>query len=292
MSTQKDEPQIETVAKTEPALEELMGVSASDAAAARAQVVDRPRSAARVGATPEPAAPERNPWVLRALLLINLAMMGVVLALPIGKAPAPDHTGEQPAPKVDDPFLKPPRQLGGLPTSKYWDEALQSAGKGDLSNAIMLLERYLELSPDMTDVERRLVYNQIAYYLAKDGRTEAALDYERRSSQLMSRSHLPDDLLQSAHRAEQEGKLPAMRSAYARFLLQQKQIPPSLRRHIAEAYLKLGESYRLEAEAGERKSGGGKQEPADESTDAEAGAPAKQQPPGHGPVPPKKEGDH
>jgi hypothetical protein len=41
-----------------------------------------------------------------------------------------------------------------------------------------------------------------------------------------------------------------MRRYYARFLLQQKQVPPSLRAKIAEAYLKLGDGYRVEAEQG------------------------------------------
>ena len=264
MSTQSDEPWIDTEAETGAELEDLMGVSASNVVSARertAAEVETGGATPRTDREPEPAAASpRHRWVLRGLLLVNLAMMGVVLALPNGRAPAPAPEREPPPAKAD-PLLSPPRQLGGLPTSKYWSEALESAGKGDLPQAILLLERYLELSPEITDVERRLVYNQIAFYLAKDGRTDEALEYERRSSQLMSRSHLPDDLLQNAHRAEQEGKLQEMRSAYARFLLQQKQIPPSLRKHIAEAYLKLGDSYRLEAEAGERKSAGGVVEP-------------------------------
>ena len=44
------------------------------------------------------------------------------------------------------------------------------------------------------------------------------------------------------------------RQHYARLLLQQRQIPSSLYRHVAEAYLKLGDSYRTEAEKAARAS--------------------------------------
>jgi hypothetical protein len=249
VSTSPDEPQIQEEhdeAILEPALEELM-----DVAPGEAQPAGRgSRARAFVGrARPSrsaTASPARAHWALRALLIVNLALMGIVLAWPTGKAPA-EHSPQGAAPT--DPFLLPPRTLGGLPSGKHWDAAVQAAGRGELAQAVQLLEQYLQVAPAITDVERRLVYNQIAYYLAKDGHTAQALEYERRSSQLMSRSHLPEDLLQSAHRAAAEGKVAEMRAAYARFLLQQKQIPPSLRKHVAEAYLRLGDSYRMEADA-------------------------------------------
>ena len=43
-----------------------------------------------------------------------------------------------------------------------------------------------------------------------------------------------------------------MRRYYARFLLQQSQIRIDMRDVIAEAYLRIGDSYRLDAEAGEK----------------------------------------
>ena len=56
-----------------------------------------------------------------------------------------------------------------------------------------------------------------------------------------------------ARRAEAEGNGEEMRRLYARFLLQQKQIPPALQQVVVEAYLKLGDSYRLEAQAATEK---------------------------------------
>ena len=44
-----------------------------------------------------------------------------------------------------------------------------------------------------------------------------------------------------------------MRRIWARFLLQQKQIPSWLYKHVAEAYLQLGDSYRNEANAAAEK---------------------------------------
>jgi hypothetical protein len=35
-----------------------------------------------------------------------------------------------------------------------------------------------------------------------------------------------------------------LRRVWARFLLQQRQVPSSLYKHVAEAYLQLGDSYR------------------------------------------------
>jgi hypothetical protein len=255
VSTPPDEPRVEEEreeAIREPGLEELMDVEPLPEQAAGSGGKARALLGRLRARQPEVerASPARAHWALRALLIVNLALMGIVLALPSGSQPEehePEHRD------AADPFLLPPRTLGGMPSGKYWDAAVQSAGKGDLAQAVKLLEQYLQVAPAITDVERRLVYNQIAYYLAKDGRTAQALEYERRSSQLMSRSHLPEDLLQSAHRAAAEGKVAEMRAAYARFLLQQKQIPPSLRKHVAEAYLRLGDSYRMEAEAGDVK---------------------------------------
>jgi hypothetical protein len=194
--------------------------------------------------------------ILHVLLLCNLALIALVFVLPGGsgsenrQAPAQPRTAAATRDAADDPFLSPPRKIGDLPADRLWEAAVRAAGEGEYARAILLLEKY-ESQARMTDVERRLVYNQLAYYLVKDGRLEEAQAYERKSHQIMTRSYLPEDLLGSAHRAEQAGDQASMRSAYARFLLQQKQVPPSLRNHLAEAYLKLGDSYRVEAERAE-----------------------------------------
>jgi hypothetical protein len=135
-----------------------------------------------------------------------------------------------------------------VPQDRLWQRAIDEASSGNYARAVTSLEHYLEREPHMTDVERRLVFNQLSYFLVKDGRISEAQDYERRSHQIMTRSYLPDDLLQSARRAKEAHQPVAMRAAYARFLLQQRQLAPALRAHLAEAYLALGDSYRLEAE--------------------------------------------
>ena len=74
------------------------------------------------------------------------------------------------------------------------------------------------------------------------------MKYLRQANQILRRSYLPDDLLRSARRAEEAGDAAQMRAAYARFLLQQSMVPASERQAIHEAYLKLGDSYRMQAE--------------------------------------------
>lgn len=199
-------------------------------------------------------APDRIDRILQALLLCNIALIVLVLVLPssggTGGATEQPKGSKARAPVASeepDPFVQPPRKVGDLPQDRLWEHAVRAAGEGEYARAILLLEQY-ESKAKLTDVERRLVYNQLAYYLVKDGRLEEAQSYERKSHQIMTRSYLPEDLLSSAHKAQDQGQLAEMRSAYARFLLQQKQIPPTLRKHIAEAYLKLGDAYRLEAE--------------------------------------------
>lgn len=199
-----------------------------------------------------PAA-NRVDRILQVLLVCNVALIVLVFVLPGGGTGATTEPAVVPrvqAPAADpepDRFVQAPRKIGDLPDNRLWEQAVRAAGEGEYARAVVLLEKYESKAP-LTDVERRLVYNQLAYYLVKDGRLEEAQSYERRSHQIMTRSYLPEDLLGSAQKAAEQGQLAEMRSAYARFLLQQRQIPPTMRKHIAEAYLKLGESYRLEAE--------------------------------------------
>ena len=56
-----------------------------------------------------------------------------------------------------------------------------------------------------------------------------------------------------AKAAAENGDQEALRRVWARFLLQQRQIPSWLYKHVAEAYLQLGDSYRQQANAGDEK---------------------------------------
>lgn len=263
--TERPDPDLSTAAADEERLEGLMAKGDLDERARRAarEAVAVAKSEPEAGGEgPQPSSatppPARREFWLRVLLLTNVVLVAALMALP-GSKPEPSAQpaespaantapgGEEAAPRPA-PVVPPPRRAGVRPRGELWERAVRLAGRGRYAEAVTELERYLSSRPNMTDAERRLVYNQLAYYLVKDGRLDEAMRYERMSSQLMARTHLPEDLLRAARRAKKEGDLPGMRAAYARFLLQRKQVPPSLRAAFAEAYLELGESYRLEAE--------------------------------------------
>jgi uncharacterized protein HemY len=132
--------------------------------------------------------------------------------------------------------------------SDLWLQALEHADRGQWHEALAILERYLAESPRLAAGRRMLVFLTMEHYAAQLGDFARAGDYQRRASALMQSHTLPDDLLAMAQQAEARGDHEALRRIYARFLLQQRQIPASLYRHVAEAYLKLGDSYRHEAQ--------------------------------------------
>ena len=81
-----------------------------------------------------------------------------------------------------------------------------------------------------------------------------------------------------------------MRRNYARFLLLQKTLPAALRERVAQAYLQLGDSYRIEAEQGELKAQTDAQarqrklkdgQKGSEKPPGESGTPGKQAPQEH-----------
>ena len=191
--------------------------------------------------------PSRTDRIVQVLLVLNLLLIGVVIALPSSSKTGGGEAAPTPRAAEGDALVQPPRQLGNLPSHELWQRSLAAAGKGDYAQAVDLLERYLS-GPGVTDLERQLVYNQLAYYLVKDGRMDAAREYTLKAQQLLTRAYLPEDLLDGARKAEANGAHAEMRSAYARFLLQLRQASPELRQREAEAYLKLGDSFRLEAQ--------------------------------------------
>jgi hypothetical protein len=270
MKPERD-PDVETADQTPPAvqgpLEGLMAagdvprdrpqpgpardVEAEALAAARA-LVDRAVEAAAAG-PPAPGAARRE-WILRALLVLNLALLGAMLALPTSAPPARPAAPTEPeretaAPPA--PQTSPPRLRGlNLEDQPRYVRALELAGKGEYDAAIRTLEEYVAENPHMAEVEQRLALQAMAMFAVRAGRVDEATKFERRIDALRTQAHLPEDLLQAARLAEAEGRGADMRRYYARFLLQQRQVPPSLRAQIAEAYLKLGDGYRIEAEKG------------------------------------------
>ena len=177
---------------------------------------------------------------LRALLLVNLAAMVAVMLVPSGTptqthAPAPTDTHGQPQPatlRLDGPY----------------ERALAAADQGEWRTAIAILEGYLQASPRLAPARRANVLFALEHYAHQLGDFKATEEYRRKAEALRSSASLPDDLVQMAREAETAGDAESVRRLWARFLLQQRQIPSSLYKHIAEAYLKLGDSYKTEAQ--------------------------------------------
>ena len=210
-------------------------------AAARAQLA--PRSPTRRGSKGREIA-------LRLLLAANVLAMIVVAALPApsGKGPASAKPAEAtPAPVTGEPTSAAPRL-----DDKYV-RAIVAAERRDYSEAIGLLEQYLADSPRMAQGTQLNVLMMLAHYSQLVGKFDAARDYERRVQSVAQSHSLPEDLVAMAKAAADSGDQEALRRVWARFLLQQRQIPSSLYQHVAEAYLQLGDSYRHQAnEAAEK----------------------------------------
>jgi hypothetical protein len=215
------------------AAERAISESERALAAARAQLQER--------APVAPPKPNRRELALKLLLAANVLAMVVVALLPPAAAPAKSEPTPAPAPVRDDAaqrrFHEP------------FNNALAAADRGDHAGAITILERYLAESPRMLPSQKLNVLNMLSHYagLAKDW--QKARDYAQKASSLGQSHSLPADLVEMARDALANGDQETLRRVWARFLLQQKQIPSWLYKHVAEAYLQLGDSYRLEANA-------------------------------------------
>lgn len=198
-------------------------------------------------ASPEaPKVSRRREKVLRVLLGVNLLLMVAVLLVPTGEiapsprpvtehvTPAPVTEPQHPVTNSEDPYLR----------------ALEAANRGDYGAALAGLDAYVAAAPRLAPGRLMLVRQAQAYYARMLGDDKRSENYERQAAALLQSHTLPEDLLDMAKNAEERGDAEAMRRIYARFLLQQRQIPASLYKHIAEAYLKLGDSYRTAAEQG------------------------------------------
>ena len=134
-----------------------------------------------------------------------------------------------------------------------YTQAMVAAADRDYPTAIRLLEQYLVETPRMAPSSQMNVLMALAWYSHRVGNLAAAQDYERRFKALNDSHSLPEDLVAMAQAAAKSGDQESLRRVWARFLLQQRQVPSSLYKHVAEAYLQLGDSYRNQAnEAGEQ----------------------------------------
>lgn len=201
-------------------------------------------------------------WLLRALLAINVVAMVVVAMLPTssptGDAKVEPATSHGPATVPSGAAADPAAPGGGVPQGRtpqpagpaleeLYNRALLAAERQDWRGAIRLLEEHLAAAPRMAPSQRLSVLMALGYYSSRAGDFTAARDYQRKAEAIEQSHSLPEDLVAMAKAAADSGDQEALRRVWARFLLQQKQIPSWLYKHVAEAYLQLGDSYRHEA---------------------------------------------
>ncbi len=221
--------------------------AAEHALAAGEQALAAARANLREGEKPQVRNSRRRELALRGLLVVNVLAMFVVAMLPVSQpgskptvAPADDH-----APSAAPSPMPAPAARFNEP----WNRALAAAEQHDFAQAVGILEQYLADSPRMAPSQRLNVLMTLAHYAACNNDTKAAREYQRRADAIENSHSLPEDLVMMAKAAAESGDQEGLRRVWARFLLQQRQIPSWLYKHVAEAYLQLGDSYRQQANA-------------------------------------------
>ncbi len=195
-----------------------------------------------------PPSAGRRELVLRVLLALNVVAMVVVAMLPSPTAqvqPTPTDV-QEPAPT--------PRPAPAQPTmNEPWNQALRASERRDFKSAVAILEAYIQDKPRMAPSERLSVLSALSFYASRDKDFAKSRLYSQKAMALEQSHSLPEDLVKEAAAAIESGDQPALRRIWARFLLQQRQIPSWLYQHVAQAYLELGDSYRQDANAAEQR---------------------------------------
>jgi tetratricopeptide (TPR) repeat protein len=206
-------------------------------AAARAQLRD-------VTAPPPPTA-RRRELLLRVLLAANVVAMVVVAMLPPARRAADDVPAPPPTPATDDATLRR--------FNEPFNNALVAADRGRFPEAVAILEQYLRESPHLVASQQLNVLNMLSHYAGLANDWTKAQQYAQRAAAIGQSHSLPADLVAMAKAALAQNDQETLRRVWARFLLQQRQVPSWLYKHVAEAYLQLGDSYRQQAnDAAER----------------------------------------
>jgi hypothetical protein len=191
------------------------------------------------GNATKPSAGRGRELALRLLLAVNIVAMVVVAMLPNPQPPGPvvpEHAHEQPAPPGRARFNEP------------WNRALEAAERHEFPSAVTILEQYLADNPRMAPSERLNVLGTLSTYAARAGQYDKSRDFRQKADAIEQSHSLPSDLVADAQAALARKDQEALRRIWARFLLQQRQVPGWLQKHVAEAYLQLGDSYRLQAD--------------------------------------------
>ena len=205
--------------------------------------------------TPQPLAAPRNQRevVLRVLLVVNVIAMIVVALMP---APAADSTAAAEPAAIEPPTSAPPAPAEtprAEPTvNEPWNQALRASERREWGAAVTILEGYLASRPEMPPSERLSVLSALSFYSSRDKDFTRSRRYAQQAQALEQSHSLPADLVEEAAAAVEISDQESLRRIWARFLLQERQIPSWLYHHVAQAYLELGDSYRQDASAGAR----------------------------------------
>lgn len=238
-------PAATTPSKAGPDLEQEAMRAAEAAIAEGERALATARAHLHPGPAPAapPAADGRRELALRVLLAVNVLAMVVVAMLPAGRDDAA---------KADPQVTAPSHEAAEAERRRFnepFNNALAAADRGRFPEAITILERYLQDNPRMAPSQRLNVLNMLSHYAANANDFKKSQAYAQQAAAIGQSHSLPADLVEMAKAALAKGDQETLRRVWARFLLQQRQIPSWLYKHVAEAYLQLGDSYRLEADA-------------------------------------------
>lgn len=205
--------------------------------------------------TPTASRPRRRfDLVFGAILFVNLVALVVVASLPPAAkatpsptdpaAPLPTTTpvATTPVAQKDDPALRA--------FNAPFQRALAAADRGDYAAAVSTLEDYLAGTPALQPSQQVNVLNMLSHYASLANDFGRAQEFAQRAAGIGQSHSLPADLVAMAKAAAASGDQESLRRVWARFLLQQRQVPSWLYKHVAQAYLELGDSYRDQASAG------------------------------------------
>lgn len=266
-----------TTAATAPTAEPLPNLMAHGAAptkgpdldaealrAAQQAIVDGERALAAARAqlrlqTPTPPSRRRRDVAIALLLVVNIAAMIALAMLPpatvttVTPAPKTAPVATTSTTSTTTPPVAPTPDAAARRFHEPFQQALAAADRGDYAVAITTLEGYLADTPSLQPSQQLNVLNMLSHYASLANDFKKAQDFAQRAASIGQSHSLPADLVAMAKAAAESGDQETLRRVWARFLLQQRQIPSWLYKHVAEAYLQLGDSYRNQANAaGER----------------------------------------
>ncbi|MBM3974264.1 MAG: hypothetical protein FJ301_09225 [Planctomycetes bacterium] len=215
------------------------------------RVLAAAREQLRLPAEPPTARRRRRDLAIALMIGVNLVAMIALAMLP--PATVTTVTTAPPKAPLTAPTPTAPVAPPSDPTVRRFHEpfqqALAAADRADYATAITTLERYLADTPSLQPSQQLNVLNMLSHYASLANDFKKAQDFAQRAAAIGQSHSLPADLVAMAKAAAESGDQETLRRVWARFLLQRRQIPSWLYKHVAEAYLQLGDSYRSQANA-------------------------------------------